>query len=136
LKGEGAWLGTRRLVVASAPSDPRDMAGILLAGTYGDRALGHRIGRRRDRVRALRSLRSAGLEYLRLVCGEMHFSLFTKLMPWDHAAGVLLHREAGGAAGYLEGGAYQPAAIERSGLLLAPDLNSWQQLHTLLLGPD
>jgi fructose-1,6-bisphosphatase/inositol monophosphatase family enzyme len=66
----------------------------------------------------------------------MHFSLFTKLMPWDHAPGVLLHREAGGHAAYLEGGAYEPAAVERSGLLLAPDPDSWRQLYALLLGDD
>ena len=57
-------------------------------------------------------------------------------MPWDHAPGVLLHREAGGYASYVEGGAYEPAAIGRSGLLLAPDPESWQQLHALLLGDD
>jgi fructose-1,6-bisphosphatase/inositol monophosphatase family enzyme len=57
-------------------------------------------------------------------------------MPWDHAAGVLLHTEAGGHACYLEGGAYEPAAIARSGLLLAPDPDSWRRLHATLLGLD
>jgi fructose-1,6-bisphosphatase/inositol monophosphatase family enzyme len=134
--GEGAWLGGQRLSVAAAPSDPGDMAGVLLAGFFGSRELGRRVDGRRNRVRALRSVRCAGLEYLRLASGEMHFSLFTKLMPWDHAPGVLLHREAGGYASYLEGGAYEPAAIKRSGLLLAPDPESWRQLHALLLGDD
>lgn len=134
--GEGAWLGGQRLTVAPAPSDAGDMAGVLLAGYFGSRELGRRVDARRNRVRALRSVRCAGLEYLRLASGEMHFSLFTKLMPWDHAPGVLLHREAGGHASYLEGGAYEPAAIKRSGLLLAPDPESWRQLHALLLGEE
>jgi fructose-1,6-bisphosphatase/inositol monophosphatase family enzyme len=134
--GEGAWLAGRRLRVAAAPQDTGDMAGVLLSGYFGSRELGRRIDARRQRVRTLRSVRSAGLEYLRLVAGEMHFALFTKLMPWDHAAGVLLHGEAGGHARYLEGGAYEPAAIGRSSLLLAPDPDSWQRLHATLLGPD
>lgn len=134
--GEGAWLGERRLQVAAAPADTGDMAGVLLSGYFGSRELGRKVEARRGRVRALRSVRSAGLEYLRVVSGEMHFALFTKLMPWDHAAGVLLHGEAGGHARYLEGGAYEPAAIARSGLLLAPDPESWQRLHATLLGPD
>jgi fructose-1,6-bisphosphatase/inositol monophosphatase family enzyme len=134
--GEGAWLGDRRLAVASAPSEAGDMAGVLLSGFFGNRELSRKIEARRHRVRALRSVRCAGIEYLRLAAGEMHFSLFTKLMPWDHAPGVLLHREAGGHAAYLEGGAYEPAAIKRSGLLLAPDPASWRQLHALLLGDD
>jgi fructose-1,6-bisphosphatase/inositol monophosphatase family enzyme len=134
--GEGAWLGGRRLAVAAAPSEPGDMAGVLLAGFFGDRELGRKVDARRNRVRALRSARCAGIEYLRLATGDMHFSLFTKLMPWDHAPGVLLHREAGGHASYLEGGDYEPAAITRSGLLLAPDPESWRQLHSLLLGEE
>lgn len=134
--GEGAWLDGQRLSVAAAPSNPGDMAGVLLSGFFGSRELGRRVDARRNRVRALRSVRCAGIEYLRLASGEMHFSLFTKLMPWDHAPGVLLHREAGGYASYVEGGAYEPAAIQRSGLLLAPDPDSWRQLHALLLGED
>jgi fructose-1,6-bisphosphatase/inositol monophosphatase family enzyme len=134
--GEGAWLGDRRLAVASAPSAPGDMAGVLLSGFFGSREVGRKVDARRHRVRAIRSARCAGIEYLRLATGEMHFSLFTKLMPWDHAPGVLLHREAGGHASYLEGGAYEPAAIKRSGLLLAPDPESWRHLHALLLGDD
>jgi fructose-1,6-bisphosphatase/inositol monophosphatase family enzyme len=134
--GEGAWLDGQRLGVAAAPANPGDMAGVLLSGFFGSRELGRRVDARRNRVRALRSARCAGIEYMRLASGEMHFSLFTKLMPWDHAPGVLLHREAGGHASYLEGGAYEPAAIQRSGLLLAPDPESWRQLHALLLGDD
>lgn len=132
--GEGAWLGDRRLRVAAAPSDVAAMAGVLLAGHFGSRDLGRQVAARRHRVRALPSLRCAALEYLRLAEGEMHFSLFTKLMPWDHAAGVILHREAGGHAGYLEGGSYQPSATQRSGLLLAPDPDSWQRLNDALFG--
>jgi fructose-1,6-bisphosphatase/inositol monophosphatase family enzyme len=134
--GEGAHLGGQRLRVTAAPEATSDMAGVLLSGYFGSREVGRKVETRRGRVRALRSVRSAGLEYLRLVSGEMHFALFTKLMPWDHAAGVLLHGEAGGYARYLDGGAYEPAAITRSGLLLAPDPESWQRLHATLLGPD
>jgi fructose-1,6-bisphosphatase/inositol monophosphatase family enzyme len=134
--GEGAWLGGKRLAVARAPDDRKDMAGVLLSGFFGSRELGRRVEQRRHRVRALRSMRCAGLEYLRLASGEMHFSLFTKLMPWDHAPGVLLHREAGGHSAYLEGGAYEPAATKRSGLLLAPDPDSWQELCDLILGEN
>jgi fructose-1,6-bisphosphatase/inositol monophosphatase family enzyme len=132
--GAGAWIGSRRLAVAAAPNQAGDMAGTLLAGYFGSRELARRVEANRGRVRAMRSLRCAGLEYLRLASGETHFSLFTKLMPWDHAPGVLLHREAGGHGRYLEGGAYEPAAINRSGLLLAPTAESWEALHGLLLG--
>jgi fructose-1,6-bisphosphatase/inositol monophosphatase family enzyme len=132
--GEGAWIGTRRLKAAAPTADVAAMAGTLHAGFFGRPDLGRRLQSRRDRVQALKSLRCAGLEYIRLAAGDMHFSMFTKLMPWDHAPGVLLHREAGGYSAYLEGGAFHPAEISHSGLLLAPDRTSWQSLNDALLG--
>jgi len=132
--GEGAWLDGNRLRVAAAPPEPRDMSGTLLSGFFGRRDLSLRVQQRRQRVRALPSLRCAGLEYMRLAGGDMHFSLFTKLMPWDHVPGILLHREAGGHAAYVEGGAYHPAQTDQSGLLLAPDDTSWAALHETLFG--
>jgi fructose-1,6-bisphosphatase/inositol monophosphatase family enzyme len=132
--GQGAWIGERRLKVAGPPADVAELAGTLHAGSFGRPELGRKIQSRRERVRALKSLRCAGLEYIRLAAGDMHFALFTKLMPWDHAPGVLIHREAGGYAGYLEGGSFHPAEISHSGLLLAPNRDSWQSLHEVLLG--
>jgi len=68
--------------------------------------------------------------------GELDFALFTKLMPWDHAPGVLLHAEAGGYAAYLDGSSFRPARIDAGALLLAPDAASWQRLHDTLLGDE
>lgn len=133
--GEGAWCGSRRLTVAAAPTAPAEMTGALLAGVFGSRDLGRRIQARRERVRAIASLRCAGHEYLRLSEGRMHFALYTRLMPWDHAAGVLIHTEAGGYSAYLDGGRYAPARLDAGGLLLAPDPGSWQALYGLLTEP-
>ena len=67
----------------------------------------------------------------------MHFSLFTKLMPWDHAPGVLLHREAGGHAAYLEGGAYEPGRHRSAAACCwRPIPRVGGRLHALLLGDD
>jgi fructose-1,6-bisphosphatase/inositol monophosphatase family enzyme len=129
--GAGAWLGDRRLQV-SKPERPDDIRGALLAGFFGDKSLGARIQSRRNRVGAVKSLRSAAHEYLRLARGEIHYALFTKLMPWDHAAGVLIHAEAGGHARYLNGKPYRPSAIGEKGLLLAPDAGTWRRLETAL----
>lgn len=56
-------------------------------------------------------------------------------MPWDHAAGWLLHREAGGHSAHFDGSAYQPTHTS-GGLLCAPDAASWQALKTALLDED
>jgi fructose-1,6-bisphosphatase/inositol monophosphatase family enzyme len=132
--GSGAWIEDNRVRLAEAPDTPQEMTGTLLAGTYGDRLYNKRLQQRRDRVQAVRSSHSAAIEYWRLLTGDLHFTVFTKLMPWDHAPGVLLHREAGGHGGYIDrGDAYVPADIGRPGLLLAPDYDAWRKLRATLL---
>jgi fructose-1,6-bisphosphatase/inositol monophosphatase family enzyme len=132
---EGAWLDGGRLHVTAPSPDPAQMKGALLAGFFGRRDLAKKVLDRRDRVQAVKGLRCAGHEYLRLARGETQFALFSRLMPWDHAPGVLIHAEAGGYGAYLEGGPFNPARIDASGILLAPDKASWEKLHATLLGP-
>ncbi len=129
--GGGSWLdGGRLRAAAAAPLDR--MTGTLLAGRHGGEALRQRIRALRERLGAVKSLRCAAAEYLRLATGEMHYSLFTRLMPWDHAAGVLLHAEAGGFSRTAEGRPYSPAERGGRGLLLAPDEAAWQALYEVL----
>ncbi len=135
-RGGGAFLDGNRLRVAAPPGSLAELRGTLHAGQFGDPELRQRVQSRRHLVDSVKSLRCAGLEYMRLAEGQIHFCLYTRLMPWDHAPGVLLHAEAGGHAGYLEGGAFDPARIDMSGLLLALDGRSWQALHDVLLGPE
>jgi fructose-1,6-bisphosphatase/inositol monophosphatase family enzyme len=133
--GGGAWLNGKRLRVAAAPDDPALLTGVLLAGFFGNRELGRQIQARRERLNAIKTRRCAAAEYLRLATGEMHFALFTKLMPWDHCPGVLIHAEAGGYNSYVEGGTYVPSQVHKSGLMLAPDEASWQSLYEILIAP-
>lgn len=133
--GGGTWMEGARVQLRPAPSAAADMAGSLLAGAFGDPRYNKRIMQRRDQVQAVRSSHSAAIEYWRLLLGEMHFSLFTKLMPWDHAPGVLLHREAGGHGAYIDAGdRYIPADIHRPGILLAPSEEAWREIHRTLIG--
>ena len=132
-QGGGAWLDGQRLKVASPPADPAELSGALLAGYYGDPELGKRLNQRRDRVRPVKSLRCAAAEYVRIASGKMHFLLFSKLMPWDHAAGVLLHGEAGGYNGYVDGGHYLPTRLKAPALMLTPDEESWNGLYRRLI---
>ena len=75
-------------------------------------------------MRSVKSLHCAGHEYLRLAEGALQVSFFTKLMPWDHAPGVLIHREAGGVERTIDGAPYNPARRDAPSLLLAPDAAS------------
>lgn len=127
-KGAGAWLDGTRLKIAPAPDSFSELTGTFHASTWASPDIAKAVERNRDRVRPLKSLGCAGAEYLRLSEGKMHFSLFTKLMPWDHAPGTLIHAEAGGLARTLEKIDYHPLLRQTQGLVMAPDLDSWEAL--------
>ena len=44
--------------------------------------------------------------------GQLHFLLFNRLYPWDHAPGWLLHREAGGYSAAFDGTPYRPSRFD------------------------
>lgn len=94
-------------------------------------AFGPRGKALRGRVRKLHHLGSAAQVYLGLVTGRLHFAAYSRLMPWDHAAGVLLHAEAGGQGGLIDGTTYAPT-LRHGDLLLAPDPALWTEMAAIL----
>lgn len=80
------------------------------------------------KVRLAASFRCAGHEYRTLAAGHWHYSMFNKLMPWDHLAGTLITQEAGGYVARFDGSAYLPHHTS-GGLLAAPDRDSWELLR-------
>jgi fructose-1,6-bisphosphatase/inositol monophosphatase family enzyme len=85
------------------------------------------------KVKAAFSYRCAAYEYRLLAEGSCHFAVFSKLMPWDHAAGVLLHEEAGGYSARFDGLPYRPADYD-GGMISAPDRATWTALRATLFG--
>ena len=118
--GEGAWMGTERLCVAQS---------VPLAEMTG--SLGPRLRRNKafsGQFAGVTYTRCCGIDYLAMVQGNRHFAFYRRLKPWDHVAGQLLHREAGGYNACLDGTSYDPASPASEGLLLAPDRASWEQI--------
>ncbi|GAA0231636.1 inositol monophosphatase family protein [Marinomonas primoryensis] len=65
--------------------------------------------------------------YRQIAQGHFNFSLTYKMLPWDHAAGVLVHTEAGGVCRTLEGKEYSPAMLDGE-MLAAQSEQQWQEL--------
>ena len=129
--GKGAWhvaadgARTRLSVAPTAPIaelsgfvTPRRMAG---AEHHALRSL---------RFRATQTLRCSAWEYRALCSGAVGFLLTEALMPWDHAAGVLIHAEAGGYAALMDGSSYHPG-LTAGNMLLAPDRATWDAVRAV-----
>jgi len=131
-KGRGAWTERGRLGVAR-PGALREMTGVLYVGARRAPALHERVMvLERERALGPKSFqRSAGAEYLGLAAGDLHYAIFTRLLPWDHAPGLLIFREAGGHAAYWDGEPYRPSAARPVPMLAAPDEKSWRELRAI-----
>jgi fructose-1,6-bisphosphatase/inositol monophosphatase family enzyme len=64
---------------------------------------------------------TSGLEYVELAAGRRHAMVLTWEFPWDHAAGLLLHAEAGGAVRTFDGQPFRLAGGNALPFVVAPD---------------
>jgi len=136
VKGGGTWFcrdgrAPRRLHVA-APAPLERMEGIV--GTnFLPEPMRTTVLSNLPRLGSSAWLRCAAHEYRMAAAGSCHVMFYNRLMPWDHAAGWLLHREAGGYSAHFDGRGYRPAQTT-GGLICAPDRASWQAVRDGLLG--
>ena len=76
----------------------------------------------------LKSLGCSVHEYRLLCDGSASWALATKSAPWDHAAGQLIHSEAGGITRFADGEDYR-AARHTGAIISAPNEDVWKQLQ-------
>lgn len=131
-QGSGAWRDGTRLHRKPAPADPAELRGAVLTRFLDPAAKAH-VASATPRFASVGPGAScAGVDYPRLLNGELDFILFHRTLPWDHAPGTLLLTEAGGIAQRPDGTPYRPSD-DATGLLNAADHQCWTTAHTLLL---
>jgi fructose-1,6-bisphosphatase/inositol monophosphatase family enzyme len=134
LRGEGAWVetasGKRRDLRVAAPVDIAHMSGSA-GWRFLPREQREAVLRNLPKVAAAFDMRCAAHQYRMLAGGHCHFLMSNKLMPWDHAPGWLLHREAGGYSARFDGTPYTPTRTT-GGLICTPDHASYVALKQAL----
>ena len=121
--GEGTWVEDRRLSIqANAPDHIQSMAASLYHRAFKDA---------RKAFGESRRCGSAAHEYWALAENRLQVCSFSRLKPWDHAAGVLIHTEAGGFSRMLDETPYDPANAEKRGLLSTQSQQVWNQVRAL-----
>ena len=134
IKNQGAFFGrpdeTPQPVRVSppAPRAPLDrLSGFVPLGIFPRQAQFQLAPMLADFERVT-SLRCSCHEYRMLAEGQVAFGLTGSLKPWDHAAGALIHSEAGGYAALMDGTPYRPT-LTAGNLLLAPNVEVWGALR-------
>ncbi|MFF2777689.1 inositol monophosphatase family protein [Streptomyces sp. NPDC058052] len=133
VKGRGAFLNGERIRSGSPAPD----AVLQVATSHPDyttpdqkRAL---LGLETEGVRP-RPCGSAGLEYLAVARGELDATAFSWELAWDHAAGLLLVAEAGGAQTTVAGEPFRIAGGNALPFTAARDAATAERIRGLLGG--
>lgn len=117
--------GATRALSCDRLTDPARMSGFIHT-TYAPadrRGALHEAGLR---FADMRALRCSAHEYRLIAMGQASFCLSFLLNPWDHLAGCLAVKRAGGVARQLDGTAYGPGTMSAAPLLVASNEEAWQ----------
>ena len=133
-RGDGAWFVrpgvTPMPCHVSEPAPIAETTGMLPLHMF-DKPTQRRIAATIPDFARIGGLRCSCHEYRLLAQGAFDFYLSATINVWDHAAGVLIHSEAGGYAALTDGRPYSP--LQRAGnLLVAPDRASWEAIRQKL----
>jgi fructose-1,6-bisphosphatase/inositol monophosphatase family enzyme len=138
VRGAGAWLesesGAQTPLRVADPAPLEQMEG-LVAIQHLPEPLRSKVNANQLRLASSSTFRCSAHEYRMVAAGHAHILLYNNLMPWDHAAGWLLHHEAGGYSAHFDGTPYKPTH-RSGGLLYAPDVGSWKVAREALLGDE
>lgn len=138
VRGSGAWridaMGQSTRCSVSTRTRTEDMSGFMALPLF-EPAHRQSLALSQMRLGGVTSYFCSAYEYRMLVTGAKEFGLNGRLMPWDHAPGQLLHSEAGGHSALCDGRAYGPT-LRDGPFLLAPDMESWNELNALLARPN
>lgn len=130
-RGGGTWFDGAP-VRLSPPPDLAHCIGCLHLPRE-DTALAAHMGRNRHRYGPELILHCAGIEYQTFLRDRLHFAVYHRTKPWDHAPGTLLLAEAGGHVAHIDGQAYGITAPDQQvPLLAAAGEGTWQAARDAL----
>ena len=121
VRGGGAFLDGERLRVAAAPNGLRDVDVSTSRPKFWNEQARLAISALSTHGAWLMYSDGAGLEYLTLASGRRTAALMVWENVWDHAAGLLLHAEAGGVAITADGSPFRLAGGNALPFVVAPD---------------
>ncbi len=113
VRGQGAYLNGER-ILSGSPDAGADLRVATAHPLYTTDEHKRVLARLEVPGVAPRPCGSAGLEYLKVARGEVDGLAFTWPSAWDHAAGLLLVAEAGGAQSTVDG---VPFRVDRDNAL-------------------
>ncbi len=130
----GTWINGVRATPPDLADDPALMVGSAHTGRLPP-PLREAVRANLKRIKDNRPAFCAGYDYLALLHGRRHFTLYSRTLPWDHLPGALLVSEAGGKAARFDGQPFLDEAFKPGpGILSAMTDRVWRRAREVLLG--
>ena len=85
------------------------------------------------RVEVRRSWGSCGIDYPKLIAGEVDFLTYRSMFPWDHLPGGLMVTEFGGRVSNEDGEDFRPGVVGRR-LIAVMETGIWPTVRDALVG--
>jgi fructose-1,6-bisphosphatase/inositol monophosphatase family enzyme len=129
-RGLGSYFNGQRIV-------PRAPTSGVLSGTLSVRYMAEDVAApllaRTSAHRQVPAVICAAHEYTQIALGQKDYVHYYRLLPWDHAPGALIVREAGGVVRHPDGRDYD-IFDQRESTILAPDEPTWRRARQELFG--
>ncbi|NNE42221.1 MAG: inositol monophosphatase [Marinicaulis sp.] len=130
--GDGViWDGDK---LGPLPSAAGRLKGSRAIGNIDDKWKPTIVANLRSRLET-ESIPCAAYSYLGLLQGKRDFALYSRCSPWDHVAGILMLREIGGEARYIDKNEpYSPPVSQGRPMLVAGSQDRYRRVCDQLLG--
>ncbi len=126
-KGSGVFLGGERQYVSNSLYDASALSGHVNPKYFHEAQQEH-VKTVQKEFKKCFSFGCSAHEYLNIIQGNTQFSVYSKLMPWDHLPGALMVQEAGGYVAKWDGQPYQVKDLD-AGLISANSKDTWMLAH-------
>lgn len=131
VRGAGARCNGETIVAPAAARTPK--LAMMHTKFLREAEFRSTIERRAQAMSLILPAGSAAVAYTDLVRQRFDLAFYARLLPWDHAPGVLLLEECGGKAADLDGAAYAPQSTYGH-FLVATSPNCWDEARFALVG--
>lgn len=125
-KGAGAFINGKKIMLPDAPEILAEFIGAAHINRMPE-AVRNVTRENLNKIALNKPAFCAGYDYVAITEGVKHFSAYYRTLIWDHLPGTLIYSEAGGYVMGLDGKPYT-SKNDGSGLLCAPDEESWDRL--------
>ena len=102
-----------------------------VSSKYWDKFYNKKIKKLGDKFNNTESYRCIGFEYIDIVKGLRHYTVLSKLLPWDHLPGILMVKESGGFVSHFNKSFYNHTK-ESNNLVVTNSINLLNEILNLI----